>query len=173
MVWVTNMNLCLYTEFLNSRNQFFFFGFKCQSFSVLYLDIVESSYDLCVRVLIRSFQWLYFNCQLPVYQVSTVCLPLIALCQFFFPLCAHGFVCSAVTSGCGVLVAGTAVSALWGRHWANWQISAVKAQKKGLSLCLCVSPAVRKSSPNSQTRSSSAPECSAPAWSSRTPECVS
>lgn len=98
---------------------------------MLYLDIVESSYDLCVRVLIRSFQWLYFNCQLPVYQVSTVCLPLIALCQFFFPLCAHGFVCSAVTSGCGVLVAGTAVSALWGRHWANWQISAVKAQKKG------------------------------------------
>lgn len=106
--WVTNVDFCLYTEFLNSRNQFFVSNSR-KCFSVLYLDFRESPYqDLGVRALLGHFPWLYFSCLPPVLGLHVVSL-LTAVCRFFSQR-SHGFVCLVVMSSCWVMVARRAVS---------------------------------------------------------------
>lgn len=116
--WVNNVDFCLYTEFLNSRNQFFVSNSR-QCFSVPCLDFRASPHqDLGVRALLGHFQWPYFSCQPPVLGLHAVS-PLTAGCRFFAQR-SHGF--CLFGSHVKLLGLGGRQNSfyLWDWQWANF-----------------------------------------------------
>lgn len=98
---------------------------------------MNSSYDLCDRVLIGCFQQLDFSCQLPVPGIhlglSSSCCSVPVL--FIFSLCDHGFLFCSHVKLLGLGGRHSSFCSL-SQHWANGQTSAVKAQGGSFSVPL-------------------------------------
>lgn len=146
---VTNAELCGYAEFLNSRNQVFVSNSR-KSFSVFCFDILESSPDLYGRVLFGCFPWLYCSCWPRVPHVYLALSSAYRVCQGFsyFALMVFGLLSSYIKL-VGLCGRSRSKSLLLGLKLANASCGGTRR----------VFPAVRRSSPSSKTRTSSALGC--------------